>query len=137
MPDFFPEGDSPAPTDSARRSMSKVVSLLPAALVAFAASPEPEPEPEAFNAVIVSGAGTGGANGTHAFIGLENGKPFYDKGGPEASQIYWDGAVWVLIDNNTAEIYYISGSDVDFPWEAEWTVATGDLPVPTFTPTNV
>ena len=91
---------------------------------------------EAFNAVIVSGAGTVEVNGTYDAFVIEAGKQAYKKSANNYL-LFWDGSSWALTNSDTSQTWYDSASDTNFPWEAEWTVATGTLPVPTFTPTNV
>jgi hypothetical protein len=135
MPSYFPEGDTPSVNDTRERAMAKAVSLLPAALAAWATPvvPPPDPEPE-YNAVIVSGAGTVAANRTYVFISIEEGKPYYLAADVE---IVWFEGQWYLFSATTLQSLYISGSDTYQPWDAEWVVAEGAAPVPTLTPTVV
>ena len=80
----------------------------------------------AYPDIIVSGAGTSGANGTWAYAGLHGGKPYYTKG---EDVIVWLGSFWAING------YYYSLDDVATPdLVTTWTVYTsGIAPVPTVT----
>jgi hypothetical protein len=112
-------------------------------IVAFANSDEPEPEPETFNAVIVAGAGTTGANGTYQQVAGEvNGRQWYEVvPGADGVAIAWSGDWWGIYGPSPSfALYYFDaeGLDVEFPWEAgTWAADTGASPPPTLTPTNV
>jgi hypothetical protein len=100
------------------------------------------PPPLTFNAVIVSGAGSTGSNGTYTERGTLNGKPYYNLLGEnsdddinEATGIFWVGVGWTI--NFFGGGSYFSSDDTAFPWLAEYILGAGASPVPTLTPTNV
>jgi hypothetical protein len=90
------------------------------------------------SSVLVSGAGSEGANGTYIARGEENGKPYYNLVGeadsPSENSIFWNGSRWGITDSNS-DFYYESAEDIEFPWLVEtWTISdTGESPIPSVT----
>jgi hypothetical protein len=97
------------------------------------------------DAIVISGAGTAGVNGTYTRAEEDvNGRPAYEKGDYRISwllgNIFDPGDKWAVYDNPPAPLsasrYYFSTDDVDVPqivttWQTGG-VAVGDLPGPTF-----
>jgi hypothetical protein len=90
------------------------------------------------SSVLVSGAGSEGANGTYTARGEEAGKPYYNlvdaANSVIDSSIYWETERWRISDS-AGETYYESTEDVEFPWLVEtWELSdVGAGPVPTVT----
>lgn len=90
--------------------------------------------------VIVSGAGTGAADGTYTERGTENDRPYYNLVGepdsPLASAVSWNGELWGIWAANTTPYYTNDYEDVAFPWQSAGFTngeGSGDLPNPTVT----
>jgi|GEM_PF-2099864 hypothetical protein len=87
------------------------------------------------DAVVVSGAGDPGYNGTYTPDGTNNGRTLYRKG---THTVSWSGTAWVNLDEMVGTEWYNSASNVTEPWNATgWTAMGGlDTPVPTYTQAN-
>jgi hypothetical protein len=88
-------------------------------------------EPLAFNAVVVSGAGSAQANGTYVLTGSLNGKGVWTLSN-DAMIFYNASEGWLI--NVSSEVLYLSTDDTEFPWEAEYELNDGNNPIPTLTP---
>jgi hypothetical protein len=83
--------------------------------------------------ILVSGAGTAGANGTYVYDSDYGGKPKYVK---DACVIRWyAGIAWQITNPTDNDVYYVAFQDVATPdLVATWSVAAqGDSPAPTVT----
>lgn len=89
--------------------------------------------------IIVSGAGTGQANGLYLQAGIENGKPFYEKTGNQDPLILWveqdNLFAWRIFDSiDNVDTWYFSAENVATPdLVTTWTVHIGNAPAPTVT----
>lgn len=84
---------------------------------------------------IVSGAGTGEANGRYSANGtLVTGRLLFIKVGNSDIKMIWDGSAWVIFDITSDNLYFAVG-DVPYPWDAVgWAVdGVGVGPAPTVT----
>jgi hypothetical protein len=85
--------------------------------------------------IIVSGAGTGHANGRYLQAGIENAKPYYEKTGNQDPLILWVQDAWRIYDSiDNEENWYFSTEDVATPdLVTSWDVDQGSSPAPTVT----
>lgn len=90
------------------------------------------------NNILVSGAGTVGANGIYTYRGVSDGKPFYNKVGEltnvEARSIFWLGGAWFIKidvpDEGQLAVYGSSEGVATPDLVSVWTTEEGILPVP-------
>jgi len=87
------------------------------------------------SAVVVSGAGSFGADGTYTYVTDYNGKPYYSIFGTDPTR---SSIIWNNVDNrweirgDGQEVNYISNNNTQFPWDAVFVVGfDGQAPVPT------
>jgi hypothetical protein len=82
--------------------------------------------------IIVSGAGTGHANGHYLQSGISNGKPYYEKTGNQDPLILWVQDAWRIYDSiDNEENWYFSTEDVATPdLVTSWDVDQGSSPAP-------
>lgn len=88
-------------------------------------------------AIIVSGAGTTGDNGTYYQFGTVNGKPQYSKTGTASyPRIFWANGFWQIDETGNGVAEYSSNQDVATPdLVTTWNVTGGEgtAPAPTVT----
>lgn len=84
--------------------------------------------------VVVSGAGTGAANGSYSKRGTTGGKPYYNLTSQSASTtnycIKWNGTAWVITSNTGTTYYTGTGATVRPYYGVTWVATTGVVPVP-------
>jgi len=82
---------------------------------------------DCYEDVIVVGAGSGEANGTYVFDGMNGGRPYFVKG--VATYVDWNGAFWMMLHNGTH--LYSNDSQDDLPPPSGWYAVNGSNPPPT------
>jgi hypothetical protein len=84
--------------------------------------------------VLVSGAGTAGANGIYFPTGEIDERPVYSRSAAGVEYtIFWEGDAWAL--DGGSPLYNTSDSG-DNPWDGTWGAIGGDTPAPTVTEFN-
>lgn len=87
--------------------------------------------------MLVSGAGTGAANGTYTLRGTFNAKNFYNLLGSgtdtAVSAIHWTGTYWEITDTGGTQYYYSTDNVATPNLVTTWILFTGVNPLPTVT----